>query len=223
MPGGRSRRSEEKPHYRNNTPVGKLFPVIFPATDVECWRQKAWDMDGLINNLGFGPEALEHLDALFGYAMALTRDLTEAEDLVQETYLRAGSASYRSDVNSNLKAWLFVIMRNAWLNQMRHRNNGPRFVDLETGEQSIDELQENPHVVYLRKLEREQVREAIESLPDAYREIVVLRDIEGFTYQEIATVLHCPAGTVMSRLGRARGKLRTLLSGWRTRARIRAV
>ena len=180
-------------------------------------------MDDLINNLAFGQEALEHLDALFGYAMALTRDLTEAEDLVQETYLRAGSASHRPEPNSNLKGWLFVIMRNAWLNQVRHRSNGPRFVELETGEQAIDETVENPHVVYLRKLEREQVREAIESLPDAYREIVVLRDIEGFTYQEIATVLNCPAGTVMSRLGRARGRLRMVLSGWRTRTRIRAV
>ena len=186
-------------------------------------RSKRETMDGLLNNLGFGPEALEHLDALLGYALALTRDLTEAEDLVQETYLRATTASHRPDAGSNLKGWLFVIMRNAWLNQIRHRNNGPRFVELETGEQSIDETQENPHVVYLRKLEREQVREAIESLPDAYREIVVLRDIEGFTYQEIATVLDCPAGTVMSRLGRARGKLRQLLSGWRTRARVRAV
>lgn len=180
-------------------------------------------MDGLINNLGFGPEALQHLDALFSYAMALTRDLTEAEDLVQETYLRATSAAQIPDAAGNLKGWLFVIMRNAWLNQVRHRKNGPRFVDLEISEQSIDETQENPHVVYLRKLEREQVRVAIESLPDAYREIVVLRDIEGFTYQEIATVLDCPAGTVMSRLGRARGRLRRLLSGWRTRARIRAV
>ena len=70
----------------------------------------------------------------------------------------------------------------------------------------------DPHVVYLRKLEREQVREAIEKLPGVYREIVVLRDIEGFSYQEIATVLNCPAGTVMSRLGRARGKLRDALS-----------
>lgn len=180
-------------------------------------------MDSLFNSLGFGPEAVEHLDALFGYAMALTRDLTEAEDLVQETYLRATSASNRPAAGSNVKGWLFVIMRNAWLNEVRHRNNGPRFVDLESGEQSVDETQESPHLVYLRKLEREQVREAIESLPDAYREIVVLRDIEGFTYQEIATVLDCPAGTVMSRLGRARGKLRRLLSGWRTRARIRAV
>jgi len=87
----------------------------------------------------------------------------------------------------------------------------------------VDQLQENPHVVYLRKLEREQVQQAIESLPDAYREIVVLRDIEGFTYQEIATVLDCPAGTVMSRLGRARGKLRKLLSTWQNKSRVKAV
>src|SRR5262249_39536343 len=127
----------------NNTPARKLFPVIFRATRCRMLEsKKRGTMDGLINNLGFGPEALEHLDALFGYAMALTRDLTEAEDLVQETYLRAGSAASRADVNSNLKAWLFVIMRNAWLNQIRHRNNGPRFVELETGEQSIDETQE---------------------------------------------------------------------------------
>lgn len=179
-------------------------------------------MDSHGKNL-FGQEALEHIDALYGYAMTLTRDTTEAEDLVQETYLRATSAANRPDSNSNLKGWLFVIMRNAWLNQVRHRNSGPRFVDLDASEQSIDETQETPHVVYLRKLERKQVREAIESLPEAYREIVVLRDIEGFTYQEIALVLDCPAGTVMSRLGRARGKLRKLLSGWQTRARIRAV
>jgi len=180
-------------------------------------------MDSLRTNAAFGQAALDHIDALYGYAMMLTRDTTEAEDLVQDTYVRAVRAVNRPDSTENLKGWLFVIMRNAWLNQVRHKNNGPRFVELETGEQAVDETQENPHVVYLRKLEREQVREAIESLPDAYREIVVLRDIEGFTYQEIATVLDCPAGTVMSRLGRARGKLRKLLSGWQTRARIRAV
>ena len=137
--------------------------------------------------------------------------------------MRAASAANRPDGDGNLKGWLFVIMRNAWLNQLRHRNSGPRFVDLEPNEQPVDQAQENPHVVYIRKLEREQVREAIESLPDAYREIVVLRDIEGFTYQEIAMVLNCPAGTVMSRLGRARGKLRKVLSTWQTKTRIRAV
>jgi RNA polymerase sigma-70 factor (ECF subfamily) len=155
--------------------------------------------------------------------MTLTRDTTDAEDLVQETYLRAASAANQPGSDSNLKGWLFVIMRNAWLNHLRHRNSGPRFVDLETSEPSLGQTHENPHVVYLRKLEREQVREAIESLPDPYREIIVLRDIEGFTYQEIAMVLECPAGTVMSRLGRARGKLRKHLSTWHARTHIRAV
>jgi RNA polymerase sigma-70 factor (ECF subfamily) len=113
-------------------------------------------------------------------------------------------------------------MRNAWLNQVRHKHSGPMFVELEPNESTRD-AQDSPHVVYLRKLEREQVRQAIESLPDAYREIVLLRDIEGFTYQEIATVLDCPAGTVMSRLARARGQLRKLLSTWQTKTRVRAV
>jgi len=180
-------------------------------------------MDDRTSDHGFAQAALEHIDALYGYAMTLTHDPTEAEDLVQETYLRAASAANPPGSNSNLKGWLFVIMRNAWLNQLRHRNSGPRFVDLDTTEQAPAQTSESPHVVYLRKLEREQVREAIESLPDAYREIIVLRDIEGFTYQEIAMVLECPAGTVMSRLGRARGKLRKLLSNWHTRTQIRAV
>jgi RNA polymerase sigma-70 factor (ECF subfamily) len=168
-------------------------------------------MDKSVNNAGFDQATMAHIDSLYGYALTLTRDATEAEDLVQETYVRAASAANRPDADSNLKGWLFVIMRNAWLNQLRHKNNGPRFVELDFGEPPIAESHENPHVVYLRKLERQQVREAIESLPHAYREIVVLRDIEGFTYQEIATVLDCPAGTVMSRLGRARGKLRRML------------
>ncbi len=168
-------------------------------------------MEYPVNNKGFGQAAMEHIDSLYGYALTLTRDATEAEDLVQDTYVRAASAVNQPDADGNLKGWLFVIMRNAWLNQLRHQKSGPRFVELELGEPSVGEVAENPHVVYLRKLERQQVREAIESLPHAYREIVVLRDIEGFTYQEIAAVLDCPAGTVMSRLGRARGRLRKLL------------
>lgn len=179
-------------------------------------------MNGPVDKAVFVQAALGHIDALYGYAMTLTRDATEAEDLVQETYLRATGAANRLQPDSNLKAWLFVIMRNAWLNQLRHNQSGPRFVELETTEQAED-ARDNPHVVYLRKLEREQVREAIQKLPEAYREIVVLRDIEGFTYQEIAMVLDCPAGTVMSRLGRARAKLRASLSVWQTKGRARAV
>ena len=179
-------------------------------------------MDGLPNNVNFDQAALGHIDALYGYAMTLTRNATEAEDLVQETYLRASAAANQPQPQDNLKAWLFVVMRNAWLNQMRHNNSGPRFVDLDANDQ-VEDARLNPHVVYLRKLEREQVRSAIENLPDAYREIVVLRDMEGFTYQEIATVLECPAGTVMSRLGRARAKLRASLSLWKGKGRAQAV
>lgn len=164
----------------------------------------------------FSNAALEHLDALYGFAMTLTRNQTEAEDLVQETYLRAVRAFGRLMPDSNLKGWLFAIMRNAWLNQLRHAKVGPRFVDLDAEENErakwLDQVANDPHVVYLRKLETEEVRAAIESLPRPHREIVVLRDIEGFSYQQIASILGCPAGTVMSRLGRARETLRRLLS-----------
>ncbi|HBB98359.1 MAG TPA: RNA polymerase subunit sigma-24 [Blastocatellia bacterium] len=175
----------------------------------------------------FSHAALEHLDSLYGYALILTRDQTAAEDLVQETYLRAVRAFGQLTPNSNLKGWLFVIMRNAWLNQLRHNRSGPRFVELDDENvESVyqnDRVNEDPHVVYLRKLEREQIRVAIADLPELYREIIVLRDLEGFSYQEIATMLSCPAGTVMSRLGRARAKLKRALVSWQPRSAARAV
>jgi RNA polymerase sigma-70 factor, ECF subfamily len=175
------------------------------------------------DNSLFEAATLEHVDALYGYAMTLTRDKTEAEDLVQETYLRAVRAAHQPAPEENLKAWLFVIMRNTWLNAMRHKQNGLRIFEFDGDEETrgtANETISNPHVVYLRKLEQQQVHDAIKKLPDAYREIVVLRDIEGFSYQEIATVLNCPAGTVMSRLGRARGKLREVLSGGQASAKV---
>src|SRR5215510_9421123 len=173
-----------------------------------------------------GEEALGYLDALFGYAMALTRDKSEAEDLVQETYLRAVRGANQLGPDSNLRSWLFVIMRNAWLNQLRHKKNGPSFVQIDPDEPGVvgttSESRSNPHIVYLRKIDRQQVRQAIEKLPGPYREIVVLRDLEGFSYHEIASVLDCPAGTVMSRLARARAKLRETLSSWYNKRAIRA-
>src|SRR5205085_10831965 len=173
----------------------------------------------------FSQAALAHLDALYGFAMTLTRDRTEAEELVQETYLRAVRAFGRLLPDSNLKGWMFAIMRNAWLNQLRHSRSGPRFVELDAEEEDQGEWlghpANDPHVAYLGKLEHEEVRAAIDCLPDLYREIVVLRDIEGFSYQQIAGILGCPAGTVMSRLGRAREKLRGLLAQWHAPAAAR--
>src|SRR5438876_10655591 len=105
----------------------------------------------------FNEAAPEQLDSLYGDAMTLTHRQTDAEDLVQETYLRAVRSFDQLVPNSNLKGWLFVIMRNAWLNQVRHARNGPLFVELEKEEDDLghwpDERAEDPYAIYLRKLE----------------------------------------------------------------------
>ena len=174
---------------------------------------------------GFGEQALDHVDALYRYALALTRSQAEADDLVQETYLRAVRAQSQLSPGSNLKSWLFVIMRNAWLNQLRHNRSGPHFVAYEGDDNGSNQARRNddPLILYMRKVEGQEIRDAINELPDIYREIIVLRDIEGFTYQEIAALLECPAGTVMSRLGRARQKLRRSLIGRQPRAVARGL
>ena len=173
----------------------------------------------------FSEAALDHVDSLYRYALALSRDQAAADDLVQETYLRAVKAQSQLVPGSHLKSWLFVIMRNAWLNQLRHARSGPHFVAFEADDKSAPQARrtDDPLVLYLRKVEGEEIRDAINALPDIYREIVVLRDIEGFSYQEIAALLECPAGTVMSRLGRARQKLRRSLTGRRSQATARGL
>src|SRR5215467_853369 len=127
--------------------------------------------------------ALDHIDALYGFAMVLTADQTEAQDLLQETYLRAFGACELLMPDSNLKAWLFVIMRNVWLNQVRHRRSGPQFVEMEEEEvlpaYSFENGMEDPLKLLIRKVERERVRDAIAHLPQPYREVIVLRDLEG--------------------------------------------
>jgi RNA polymerase sigma-70 factor (ECF subfamily) len=159
--------------------------------------------------------AIENLDGLYGYAMVLTRNHAEAEDLVQETYLRAVQAMGRLRADSNVKGWLFTILRNIWLNQLRKWKNGPEMVTIDAGDgvaNTILEPSKDSHDLYVGKMEAEQVRAAIQELPVEFREIILLREYEDLSYQEIAGILDRPIGTVMSRLGRARAKLRVLLS-----------
>jgi RNA polymerase sigma-70 factor, ECF subfamily len=154
-------------------------------------------------------------DGLYGYAMVLSRDRTEAEDLVQETCVRAIQAIDGLRPGSNVKSWLFTILRNIWLNRLRGRRTAPKMVELDGDEstaQTAVAVTKDPHTLYVSKVERELVREAIQQLSREFREIIVLREYEDLSYQEIANILGCPAGTVMSRLGRARSKLRSLLS-----------
>jgi RNA polymerase sigma-70 factor (ECF subfamily) len=156
---------------------------------------------------------IEFLDGLYSYALILTRNHAEAEDLVQETYIRAISAMRKLRADSNIKSWLFTILRNVWFNQLRKWRNGPQIIAIEDGvANSITEPSKDGHDLYVSKIEAEQVRAAIQELPVAFREIILLREYEELSYHEIACVLNCPIGTVMSRLGIARGKLRTLLT-----------
>ncbi len=155
--------------------------------------------------------AIEYMDNLYRYAMVLTRNRSEAEDLVQETYVRAIRAMGSLRADSNIKSWLYTILRNIWLNQLRKHYSAPEMVGVDLDD-VIVETSKDPHQVYVDTLYREQLRAAIHQLPVDFREIIVLREYEELSYQEIAGLLGCPVGTVMSRLARARIKLRALLS-----------
>ena len=157
----------------------------------------------------------EYLDGLFSYAVVLSRNRSEAEDLVQETCFRAVRAMERLRPDSNIKSWLFTILRNIWLNQLRHSRTTPNAVDVEGDEDPVqrivDTTARDPYSIYLSNIERERVRDAIQQLPLEFREVILLREYEELSYEEIADLLDCPVGTVMSRLARARSKLRDLL------------
>jgi len=152
-----------------------------------------------------------YMDGLYGYAMVLTGDATVAADLVQETYVRATESMARLREPSNAKAWLYTILRNIRLNQVRQRQARPRLLTDENTADLVIETAKDPTALYVSKVEVEQVREAIMRLPLEFREIILLREYGELSYQEIATLLDCPPGTVMSRLATARSKLRTLL------------
>jgi RNA polymerase sigma-70 factor, ECF subfamily len=161
---------------------------------------------------------LENLSALYGFAMSLTRNPTDAEDLVQEACLRAIKGLTQNGIRSDPKVWLFTILRNVWINQWRRRTRGPEFILLEKGRADGGPLQEwlsnereHPEDHFDRNVVSGKIRLAISGLPEIFREVVVLRYFEGFSYRQIASILGCPAGTVMSRLNRARAELRAIL------------
>jgi RNA polymerase sigma-70 factor, ECF subfamily len=159
---------------------------------------------------------IQYIDSLYRYALSLTRNRDVAEDLVQDTYARALPALQRLRRDSNVKSWLFTILRNDWLNQLRKRNATPQLIQITPESNRNAEIA--PHYrdsleILVSEEENIRVHSAIEKLSDGFREIIQLREFEDLSYSEIARVLDCPVGTVMSRLARARGKLRNLLAG----------
>lgn len=173
----------------------------------------------------FENEALAHKAPLYHYAVRLTRNETEAEDLVQETFLRAYRFWHRYEPGTNCKAWLFRILKNVYINHYRKDQKAPRSIDFDTLEDQRYEtmIQEQ----FLRKdgqperqlLERDlkgEIAKAVISIPPEYREAVLLCLVEGYSYQEAADILGVAIGTIMSRVYRGRRLLMTRLVEYAT-------
>ena len=164
---------------------------------------------------------MPYMDQLYGAARRMARNAADAEDLVQETYLRAYKGYDRFAEGTNLRAWLFRILTNLFINEYRRRKRRPDEVDLGDtdtlymyrglGGAELARRSRSAEDEMLDGVTSAEVRHAIESLPDAYRVAVLLADVEGFAYKEIAEILDVPIGTVMSRLHRGRKKLREAL------------
>jgi RNA polymerase sigma-70 factor (ECF subfamily) len=160
----------------------------------------------------FEAEALAYLDSLYRTALRLTRVPADAEDLVQETYLKAFRSADRFQAGTNLRAWLFTILHNTARNQARDRARDTVTADSETVDRADDTASawagasqgETPETLLLRETLTPDLRAAVEALPDAFRQAVWLRDVEEFSYAEIAEMLAIPVGTVMSRISRGR-------------------
>jgi RNA polymerase sigma-70 factor (ECF subfamily) len=169
----------------------------------------------------FADQAMEYMPALYTAALRMTRNSAEAEDLVQETYLKAYRAFGSFEQGTNLKAWLYKILTNTFINAYRSRRRRPEQTEIE----DVEDLYLYRRLGGLeaatagRSAEEEvldhftdsAVKEALESLPESFRMTVLLADVEGFSYREIADIMEIPIGTVMSRLHRGRRALQKAL------------
>jgi len=177
--------------------MAKSPPVPPPSSPVPVDEKRA----------SFEKEALVHLDVLYRVALRLSGNPSDADDLVQETMLKAYRAWDQYEKGTNAKAWLLTILRHAFINEYRRRTRHPETVDLDRIEPYavFSEVQdEDPQGAFFDRIVDDEVLRAIDQLPVAFRETLVLSDVEGMSYQEIAGILGIPVGTVKSRLFRAR-------------------
>jgi RNA polymerase sigma-70 factor, ECF subfamily len=167
----------------------------------------------------FEETVLPHLDAAFNYARWLTKNEAEAEDVVQDACVRA-MRFFSSLRGEDARAWLFTIVRNAWYSRLSRRSNvagaGLNDTEREAPDSALD-----PEERLLQQHTVALVRAALEALPVDFREVIVLREIEGLSYKEIAAVIGVPIGTVMSRLARARERLQVILTLHTSREAVR--
>jgi RNA polymerase sigma-70 factor (ECF subfamily) len=179
---------------------------------------QAAEPDGVDDD--FTREALSYVDSLFGTALRLTRRPADADDLVQDTYLKAFRSASQFQRGTNLKAWLFTILHNTFRNMRRHDGRNPVDVDSEYVEQAPSRAPNefSPEELLTRATLDVDLQAALDALPAAFRQAVWLRDVEELTYAEIAVVLGVPIGTVMSRISRGRRLLHERLRTTRVRA-----
>jgi len=161
----------------------------------------------------FEREALVHLDAMYRVALRLTGSPADAEDLVQDAMFRAYRSWDRYTLGTNAKGWLLTILRNLFINEYRRRRRHPETVDLDTIEPFavFEKGQEDPPGAFFDRIVDDEVLRAVDELPEVFREAVMLSDVEGLSYEEIAKVLDVPVGTVKSRLYRGRRMLQAKL------------
>jgi len=169
----------------------------------------------------FADLAMEHMPSLYSAALRMTRNPADAEDLVQETYLKAYRAFARFEEGTNLKAWLYKILTNTFINSYRAKKRRPEQTELDDTEDfylyrrlgglEAAAAERTPESQVLESIPEPVVKEALESLPEQFRMAVLLADVEGFSYKEIAEIMDVPIGTVMSRLHRGRKQLQSRL------------
>jgi RNA polymerase sigma-70 factor (ECF subfamily) len=177
-----------------------------------AFRRPSGRPPGTASNGGdqaFAQAALTHIDSLYGTALRLTRSAPDAEDLVQDTYLKAFRAAHQFEPGTNLKAWLFTILHNTFRNIRRHDGRSPVDVDSDAVERAVSDgpADQSPEELLTRATLDADLQAALDALPDAFRQAVWLRDVEELTYAEMAKVLDVPMGTVMSRISRGRRAL----------------
>lgn len=171
------------------------------------------------NDKIFEEEFLPHADALKTFAYHLTYNETDADDLVQETYLKSYRFIHSYLVGTNAKAWLFKILKNEFINRYRKKAKRPKAVDFEEIINYHNQEENNPYSSYVdlrvelfQSMMGDEVTNAINGLAVDFRTVILLCDIEGFTYEEISKIIDIPIGTVRSRLHRARNMLKEKLS-----------
>ncbi len=180
-------------------------------------KKEALSREERQKQLEFQNEAVVHLHSLYNYALHMTMNPDDAEDLVQETYLKAYRFFNSFERGTNCKAWLFKILKNNYINRFRKNSKEPSKVDYDLIKDFYHSIKDTRRdsseadTDYFHSLLHEEVYQALHSLPEEFREVIQLCDIEGFTYEEIANMVDSPIGTVRSRLYRGRKLLRVQL------------